>query len=112
MFMLDRSICLHYYVCMKKTTQSVLEASSEIGEHLKTWRKIYQLKSTQVAQRAGISAGTLRKLENGDPSVSAAALLEVARSLGLLETLSNCLDPLNTDLGRARVNERLPKRVR
>ena len=97
---------------MKKTTQSVFDASSEIGGHLRTWRKIYELKSTQVAQRAGISTGTLRKLENGDPSVSAAALLEVARSLGLLETLTNCLDPLNTDLGRARVNERLPKRVR
>ena len=79
---------------------------------MKTWRKIYALKAEQVAQRAGISLGTLSKIENGDPSVSAAAFLEVLKSLGLLETFKNSLDPLNSDFGRARVNDSLPKRIR
>ncbi|MDR0489974.1 MAG: helix-turn-helix domain-containing protein [Oscillospiraceae bacterium] len=97
---------------MKRITQSVGDASVEIGEYLKTWRKIYMLKAVQVAERAGISLGTLHKIESGDPSVSAAALLEVVRSLGLLATLVESIDPLNSDLGRARVNENLPRRVR
>ena len=97
---------------MKKTSASVYKTFKETGNHLKTWRKIYALKAAQVAQRAGISLGTLSKIENGDPSVSAAAFLEVLKSLGLLETFKNSLDPLNSDLGRARVNDSLPKRIR
>jgi len=90
----------------------VCDAFAEIGEHMKTWRKIYALKAVQVSERAGISLGTLSKIENGDPSVSAAAFLEVARSLGLLDVLTDSLDPLNSDLGRARVTANLPRRIR
>ena len=97
---------------MKKFSQSVYDASADMGEYLRTWRKIYVLKATQVAERAGISPGTLHKIENGDPSVSMAAFLEVAGSLGLLSVLTDSLDPLNSDLGRARVNESLPERIR
>jgi len=96
---------------MKMVTRSVNITSAEIGNSLKTWRKIYVLKASQVADRAGISLGTLHKIEKGDPSVSMAAFLEVVRSLGLLESISDSLDPLNTDLGRARVRENMPQRI-
>ena len=97
---------------MKNTTKSVQDAFVEIGESLKTWRILYQLKAKQVAERAGISLGTLWKIEKGDPTISTAVFLEVVRSLGLLDTLTESLDPLNSDLGRARINENLPRRVR
>ena len=97
---------------MKRTTKSVQDAFIETGENLRTWRILYELKAIQVAQRAGISLGTLTKIEKGDPTVSVAAFLEVLRSLGLLDALTESLDPLNSDLGRARINENLPKRIR
>jgi len=97
---------------MKKTTRAVKETFAITGENLKTWRKLYMLKAEQVAERAGISLGTLSKIENGDPSISTASFLEVLRSLGLLDTLAESLDPLNSDLGRARVSENMPKRIR
>jgi len=97
---------------MKKTSKSVQNAFELTGQHLKTWRKIYELKAAQVAERAGISLATLHKIESGDPTASTAAFLEVVRSLGLLDALTDSLDPLNSDLGRARVNENLPKRIR
>jgi len=97
---------------MKNTSRYVSEASKDIGESLKTWRRIYGLKAKQVAERAGISLSTLSKIENGDPSVSVAALLEVLRSVGLLDALSSSIEPLNHDLGRARVTDSLPKRIR
>jgi len=97
---------------MNNITQSVNNAFAEVGAHLSTWRKIYSLKAAQIAQRAGISLGTLHKIEKGDPTVSVAAFLEVVRSLGLLDELVDSIDPLNSDLGRARVNESLPKRIR
>jgi transcriptional regulator with XRE-family HTH domain len=97
---------------MKRITKSVNNAFSEAGASLKTWRLLYELKAVQVAERAGISLGTLSKIENGDPSVSAAAFLEVVRSLGLLDKFTESLDPLNHDLGRARMTDNMPQRIR
>jgi len=97
---------------MKDISKSVQHAFKEMGTSLKTWRRIYALKADQVAQRAGISPGTLSKIENGDPSVSVGAFLEVVKSVGMLDALTDSLEPFNHDLGRARVTENLPKRIR
>ena len=97
---------------MKRSSKQVNTAFEEAGRHLKTWRIIFDLKAVQVAERAGVSLGTLHKIEKGDPSISTAAFLEVARSLGLLDKLVDSIDPLESDLGRARVSENLPKRIR
>jgi len=108
----DNIFFLSYNPYMKKTSRQVNTAFIEIGTHIKTWRRVYQMKATQVAERAGISIRTLQKIESGDHSISTAAFLEVVKSLGLLNTLTDSLDPLNTDLGRARVTDNLPKRIR
>ena len=109
---LDSVLYLLYNPFMKKISGQVNNAFIEIGMHIKTWRLVYQLKAAQVAERAGISVRTLQKIESGDPSIGTAAFLEVARSLGLLETLIDSLNPLNNDLGRARINDNLPKRIK
>jgi len=96
----------------KNRTRKVEDAFAEVGGYIRTWRMIYELKASQVAGRAGISLGTLRKIEQGDPSVGLTAFLEVLRSLGLLDSFTSSLDPLGTDLGRARVSESMPKRIR
>ena len=91
---------------------AVDSAAREIGQHLATWRKLQRLTAQQLAERAGVSRSTLSKLENGDSSVGFDVVLRVARALGVLQRLEDALDPLDTDLGRARADERLPKRVR
>ncbi len=90
----------------------VLRAAKEIGDDFAGWRKILGLTAEQVAERAGITRDTLRKLEHGDPTVGFHVVLRVARSLGILETLTEALDPLNTDLGRARAAVINRQRVR
>lgn len=87
-------------------------SARRIGANLTVWRKLQRLTAEQVAERAGISRGTLRRLENGEPSVGLDVFLNVARALGVLDRLVESLDPYETDLGRARANETLPKRVR
>ncbi|MFZ4892917.1 helix-turn-helix domain-containing protein [Plantibacter sp. Mn2098] len=87
-------------------------AAATIGEDFAGWRKILGLTAAQVAERADITRDTLRKLEHGDPSVSFSAVLRVARALGILDTLTDALEPLNTDLGRARAGLLNRKRVR
>jgi transcriptional regulator with XRE-family HTH domain len=83
-----------------------------IGEYLTTWRKLQHLTAQQVAERADISRGTLRRLENGETSVGFDVVLQVARVLGLLDRMIEAFDPYETDLGRARADEILPQRVR
>jgi transcriptional regulator with XRE-family HTH domain len=91
---------------------AVDSAAREIGVHLATWRKLQRLTAQQLSERAGISRSTLSKLENGDSSVGFDVVLRVARALGVMQRLEDALDPLDTDLGRARADERLPQRVR
>jgi len=91
---------------------AVLRAAREVGLDFTGWRKILGLTAAQVADRADITRDTLRKLEHGDPSVSFHVVLRVARALGVLDTLTRALDPLDTDLGRARASQLERKRVR
>lgn len=87
-------------------------AARRIGEHLTVWRKLQGLTAEQVADRAGISRDTLRKLERGEVTVGIDVFLNVARVLGTLDRAVVALDPYETDLGRARADQTLPKRVR
>jgi transcriptional regulator with XRE-family HTH domain len=80
--------------------------------HLTTWRKLQSLTAEQVADRAGISRDTLRRLEKGETTVGIAVFLNVARVLGTLDRVVEALDPYETDVGRARADTTLPKRVR
>lgn len=85
--------------------------ASEIGENLRAWRKLLNLTSQQVADRAGISRPTLRKLENGE-SVGLHVFLSVTQALGIADRMVEATDPWETDLGRMRSDQELPERVR
>ena len=87
-------------------------AAAELGEHLRTWRKLQGLTAELVADRAGIGRMTLSRLERGEGTVRLDVLLNVAGALGQLDRLVEALDPYETDLGRARADEVLPQRVR
>ncbi|WP_442786772.1 helix-turn-helix domain-containing protein [Leifsonia sp. ZF2019] len=90
----------------------VMRAAKEIGDDFAGWRKILGLTAQQVAERADITRDTLRKLEHGDPTVGFHVVLRVARALGILDTLTEAVDPLGTDLGRARAGLLDRQRVR
>lgn len=94
------------------TPPAILRAAIDIGADLAGWRKILGLTAAQVADRADVTRSTLRKLEHGDPSVGFHVVLRVARALGVLESITESLDPLSTDLGRARADLIVRKRVR
>lgn len=90
----------------------VVRAAEELGEHLRTWRKLQRLTIEQVAERAGVTRNTVSRLERGDASVGLDVVLNVSRALGQLEQLVGSIDPYDTDLGRARADEALPQRIR
>jgi transcriptional regulator with XRE-family HTH domain len=105
-------IVWYYYLMSKYSNRKTEEALKEVGDYIRTWRLMHGLKASQVADRARISLGTYSKIENGQSSVGLLAFIEVLRSLGLLNNFVQALDPYETDLGRARADQHLPKRIR
>jgi len=83
-----------------------------MADNMVVWRKLRGLTQAQVADRAGISINTLRRLEAADGGVSLENVLRVLRALGVLESVPRALDPYETDVGRMRSEEQLPRRVR
>lgn len=90
----------------------VQRALRAIAGDLVAWRKLSDLTQMQLADRAGISVNTLRRLENGEGGITLENLLRVLRALGVLENVARAFDPYETDVGRLRSEERLPRRVR
>lgn len=90
----------------------VRRAVDEIGGALGTWRKLRGLTQAQLAARAGLNRETIVRLERGDGGVSLENVLLVLRALGLQDILPKALDPYESDIGRLRSDEQLPKRVR
>lgn len=87
-------------------------AAKAIGENLSTWRKMRNLTAQQVADKADVTRATISRLENGDPSVSFCTVLNVCNALGITDSLVDSTDPYETDFGRLRADQELPKRVR
>ncbi len=87
-------------------------AAATIGEQLATWRRLLGLPAKVVAERAGISTSTLSRLEHGDTGVAFGAFLNVTRALAMMDRVITATDPYETDLGRARADQALPKRIR
>jgi transcriptional regulator with XRE-family HTH domain len=90
----------------------IARSATVLGESITTWRKLLGLRAEQVAERANISLATYSKIENGHQGVSLAKFLAVLRALGLLQKIETAIDPYESDLGRARSDQLLPKRVR
>ncbi len=87
-------------------------ALGEVAGGIAGWRKLRGLTQVQLADRAGIDRKTVLRLEKGSGGVSIENLLRVLRALGILEALPQALDPYQSDLGRLRSDEQLPRRVR
>ena len=86
--------------------------TAAFGEHVRGWRLVLDLTAQQVAERAGISRDTLRKIETGDASVSFRNVAQVLRALGVLDQSVDAIDPLNSDIGRLRAGNLERRRVR
>lgn len=78
--------------------------AEQLGALVSQWRMVQGLSQTVVAERAGISTKVLGRIERGEGAPGTPALLAVLDVLGLRTTLLTALDPLSTDVGRARAH--------
>ena len=96
----------------RMTPLAVKRALRVLGEHVSNWRKLNRLTAAQVAERANVSRDTLRAIEQGRGTASTENLLRVLRVVGMMDAVVAAADPYRTDVGRLRMDEVLPKRVR
>lgn len=84
----------------------------QFGNHVRGWRMVLGLTAQQVAERAGITRDTLRKIETGDATVGFGGVAQVLRALGVLDQAVSAVDPLESDIGRLRAGNLAKKRAR
>lgn len=96
---------------MRYTPTPVRRGMRTLGENIRNQRKLLGLTVRMVAERAGVSAPTVSKLENGQ-GAGLDATMAVLHVLGLLDGVVKASDPYETDVGRIRAAEQLPERVR
>jgi len=70
----------------------------DLGENIKLACKRRKLSQSLIAERTGLSRLTVRKIENGDPSVSIGHYINVLSVLNLAEEFSKVA--LDDELGR------------
>lgn len=73
-------------------------AAVQLGAQLAASRERQRLSVEQLAVRASITPGTLRRVENGEAGVSLADFLTVVRALGHLDAVAAALDRSEDDL--------------
>lgn len=99
---------------MKNAKRALLPSQRRImesfGENIRYARLRRDLSSAQVAERAGISRGTLVKIERGDENVALGFYFRVLATLSLEKDLS--LVARDDALGRKLQDAKLPRRER
>lgn len=64
-------------------SQQTLDAARVLGLEVARFRRSRRWKAADLAERAGVSTFTLRKIERGDPTVALGTAFEVATLLGI-----------------------------
>jgi len=99
---------------MKKHTRLPIPAKRimhKVGSDMRDARLRRRLSMELIAERAGISRITLRKVENGDTSVSLGAFVSVLFALGMIDRLKEIADASHDLVGRQLEEEQLPQRI-
>jgi transcriptional regulator with XRE-family HTH domain len=94
-----------------RTPIPIAHAMREIADNLSLARRQQRISIDLLAMRTNLSAPTVSKMLNSGAG-SFENFLRIARSLGLLDSVVNATNPLNTGIGRVRAEEDTPQRIR
>jgi transcriptional regulator with XRE-family HTH domain len=85
---------------------------TQLGLNIQEARKRRRLAENDLARLANVSRSTIRRISQGDPSVSMGVLSSVLGALHLDHGLDHLANPNNDREGQLLDRERLPKRIR
>ena len=89
----------------------VQRALRKLGADIRDARRRRRIPTAVMAERAGISAPTLRRVETGVPSVSLGIYASVLFVLGMADRLADLADASTDAVGLQLEDERLPERI-
>lgn len=84
----------------------------KLGTDINLARRRRAWSQQALAERAGVSLSTVKRLEAGDPRMQLHVLARVLGLFGELDKLSLLLDTREDNIGLAMMDEQLPKRIR
>ncbi len=90
----------------------LIKALRKMGQDISDARRRRRIKMELMAHRAGISRGTLAKIEKGDPATSIGGYALVLFALGMTNRISDLVDANHDLTGRQLEEENLPQRIR
>lgn len=93
-------------------TPAVRSTLKTLGRNIHIARRKRRQSQQDFADRMGVSLGTLKRLEKGEPGISIGTLSMAFLALGELERLSDVLDVAADDAGLLMDQDTLPKRIR
>ncbi len=91
---------------------SVQRALRELGRDIRIARKKRRIPVADFAERMGVSAGTLVRLEKGDSGVAVGVVAMALLALGELHRLGSMIDVSTDDTGLMLDLDTLPQRIR
>ena len=83
-----------------------------LGEDLRTARRRRRIAQTDLADRMGVSVGTVKRMEAGDPGVAIGTVAMCLLALGKVERLAGLLPEEADDIGLMVDRANLPQRIR
>lgn len=95
-----------------RPSSAVRRSLRKLGLDIRDARRRRDLPAAVVADRAFTSRPSLKRVEEGDHSVSIGIYAAVLQALGLLEGLDQIAAPTRDAVGLALATEKLPQRVR
>ncbi|MFM9972582.1 MAG: helix-turn-helix domain-containing protein [Burkholderiales bacterium] len=90
----------------------IRQAVKDLGENISMARRRRRQTQADLAARMMVSLPTVRRVENGDPSVSIAIYYSALWALGLLNDVRGIAKPDEDKSAQLLDLERLPERVR
>lgn len=90
----------------------IRQAVKDLGENISMARRRRRQTQADLAARMMVSLPTVRRVENGDPSVSIAIYYSALWALGLLNEVRGIAKPDEDKSAQLLDLERLPERVR
>jgi len=88
-----------------------LRTMKKIGHDLSLSRRKRLISMKSLAERAGTSVDTIRRLERGDTKVAWGTVVAVLETLGQLPPLAEVADSSKDELGIGLMESALPKRI-
>jgi len=95
----------------KKLAIPGLKALRKLGQDINDARRRRRITIRLMAERSGLSRGTIGRIEKGDPSTSIGSYVAVLFVLGMVDQVSRLVDSANDLKGRLLEDEKLPERI-